>query len=398
MAVMESSPEPPRLTNVVGLSTLSDIRKACELDQKRIIASMQLTRSMEDWIALKSPRSAIIDEEEEEGDANSRKKLVPARSFSFLKPRWSKVVDRKVCVDECILSLEQAFLAHSAAFDLDGDGTICVEELILIFDRCALFDELFTPNKVRNYFSTWADGCNHIQGRNATLQDDGIGFQAFQTVLRWGADIKGVDFARCAEKVVRLSRKLCDKSSSVQRRLEVVFDAFCKKNPTRMSAFEFGTLCGKVGIYDENKFTMADVYSLFYKISGVVHGEGVDFEGFVSVLNEIGTRLDLEQHDEVFEMFAKAVEILDTDEETITRVRMRLRHAAGIVGGSDWRHFFRNLGHKQGVLGWDDFLELCRDKLHLADRDNHLRILFDKLDEDGSGELDIDDFIHFIGE
>jgi len=378
----------PRLAPAPGLSSLNGLRKTLDLDMKRADASVKLNKSMETWIARKSSEFQKKQEEKQ-------REAKAGRRHMNMSARKSKIHGRRMEDDSCILSLEQAFIAHSAAFDLDGDGTICVEELILILDRCSLFDEFFTPNKVKNYFSTWADGCNEIHALMAPLTDGAIGFPEFKDVLSWGADIKGVDFTQCAQRVVRLSRKLCDKSSSVQRRLEVVFDAFCKKNPTMMSAFEFGGLCQRVGVYREDKFTMGDVYSLFYQISGIVHGDGVDFEGFISVVREVGYRLEIGE--QVFEVFAKAVELLDTDEETVNRVKLRLKHAAQIVGGSDWRQFFQMQDpDKSGFIDWEEFLQMCRDKLHLNDRDSHLRILFDKLDADGSGELEIEELISFI--
>jgi len=311
---------------------------------------------------------------------------------SMRAPRKTRVSTTKLGMDEAaIISLEEAFRAHSAAFDLDGDGTICVEELILIFDRCSLFDDFFTPSRVRNYFTTWADGCNHVHGLTEPLGDDGIGFSDFKDVLSWAADMKSVDFATCVQRVVRLSRKLCDKAASVQRKLEVVFDAFCKKNPNHMSAFEFVNLCRTI------KFPLStgNVFSLFGHLPGGVQGKGLDFEGFIKVLGEVGQRLDI--GDEVFPTFAKAVEYLDTDEETIIRVKMRLKHAATIVGGSSWQNFFKDCDpDRSGLLDWDEFVTMCRTKLHLADRDNHLRILFERLDEDASGELSIEELIAFI--
>lgn len=379
-----------RLTEALGLSTLQELRKTLDMDQKRTDASVKINRSMSKWIAKKNPNFEENANIQDASDNHDYRK-------TMMKPRKSKIQGRRMENEECILSLEQAFLAHSAAFDLDGDGTICVEELIIILERCGLFDDFFTPNKIRNYFNTWAEGCNELQVLTAPLTDGSIGYPEFQDVLMWGADIKGVDFTQCAQRVVRLSRKLCDKSSSVQKRLEVVFDAFCKNSSVRITAFEFGGLCQKVGVYQEDKFTMGDVYSLFYQISGVVHGEGVDFEGFVSIIGQVGERLGIGE--EVFEVFAKAVELLDTDEETIIRVKMRLKQAAGIVGGSNWREFFHQCvpQHKgAGLLDWDAFLHMCREKLHLNDRDSHLRILFDKLDVDGSGDLEIDELFQFI--
>jgi len=388
MAVQVLEPmDSSRLTTAPGLTSLQGLRKACDFDVKRTDATIMLNNSMAEWVARKSPMYAGGDLAKIAGSQ---------RRLSFQKPRATKILGRKQNEDGFVMNLEEAFLAHSAAFDLDGDGSICVEELILILERCGLFDEFFTPTKIKNYFTTWAEGCNQQQRSSAPLTDGAIGFEEFQDVLRWGADIKGVEFAACAQKVVRLSRKLCDKSSSVQKRLEVVFDAFCKKLPNRMSAFEFGGLCQKVGIFQEDRFTMGDVYSLFYQISGVVHGEGVDFSGFIDILPQVGHRLGIEL-EEIQEIFAKAVELLDTDEETIIRVKMRLKHSAGVVGGSDWRHFFHACDpDASGYIDWDEFLAMCREKLHLNDRNNHLRILFDKLDVDGAGELNLDTLIRFI--
>lgn len=385
-----------RLSTAVGLTTLQGLRKTLDLDQRRTEASVSLNRSMQRWIEIKGP--AKDSPELPHGIENHREALCVSskslKSHISMAARKTSVHGKRAEFDPCILSMEQAFIAHSAAFDLDAGGPICVEELILILQRCSLFDDFFTPNKVRNYFCTWAEGCNELTTSEVPI-DEGLRYQEFEDVLRWGADIKGVDFTQCAQRVVRLSRKLCDKSSSVQRRLEVVFDAFCKKSSVYMSAFEFGGLCQKVGVYQDDKFTMGDVYSLFYQISGEVHGEGVDFEGFISVLKQVGERLEIGEA--VFEVFAKVVSILDADEETIARVKMRLRKAAGIVGGSDWRFFFHQCDPDNiGFFDWAHFLQMCRDKLHLNDRENSLRVLFDKLDLDGSGELQIDELIAFI--
>jgi len=289
--------------------------------------------------------------------------------------------------------LSGAFKAHAAAFDLDGNGTICVEELILIFDRCSLFDKFFTPNRVRNYFSTWAEGCNHSSRRAAPLDEDGIGFPEFEEVLRWAADMKGAPLSSCAQKVVSLSKRLCDSEASVQRKVEVVFDAFCKKTEHHMTAFEFGVLCRKLDL----PLGMGDVIILFKDLPGGLRGEGVDFQGFVRMLAAVGRQLGLGE--EIFPAVARGVGLVDTDVETLVRVKMRLKNAASVVGGSDWEGFFRACDTDQsGQIDWEEFLDTCRGKLHLADRDSHLRILFEKLDREGTGEFSIDDLIHFIGE
>jgi len=390
-------PESVHLTTASGLASLDDLKRQVRRDSSRTTANCALNKSMQTWIARKSSSYGenCDDLELASPKGSNRMSLMKARKSQISRKRTSMT-------DECIVSLEQAFLAHSAAFDLDGDGTICVEELIIIFDRCNLFDEFFTPNKVRNYFNMWAEGCNHANGTATALPDNGIGYDEFKVVLQWAADMKAQSIIDCAQKVVRLSRKLCDKSASVQKRLEVVFDAFCKKDPQCMSAFEFGNLCQKVDIYDQDKFSMGDVYCLFYEMNGVVHGKGIDFDGFIHVLGEVGTRLDIGE--EVYPIFARGVELLDTDEETVSRIKMRLRQAATIVGSTDrgstdWRQFFYTCDPDgSGSINWEEFLSMCREKLHLADRDCHLRILFDRLDDEGTGELNISDLVNFISD
>lgn len=387
VATSQEEVESPRiLTGASGLSTLESLQKTLDLDGRRANANIQLNKSMSEWICRKTPGNPSYRPSEN---------LPQPNEMLSQSCRTCKVNGVRNASTFCVVSLEEAFRAHSAAFELNGEGKICVEELIQILERCRLLDEFFTANKIRNYFSTWAFGCNHVHGVTDPLTHDGLGFQEFEDILRWGADIKGVDFESCAQRVVRLSRKLCDKSSSVQRRLEVVFDAFCKRKPDVMSAFEFGLLCQKMGVYQEDKFTMGDVYSLFYQISGVVHGDGVSFPAFIEVLRLVGERLEIGEA--LFDHIAEGVKSLDADQEMIARVKMRLMKAAEIVGGADWRAFFHSCDPDQsGTIEWDEFLAMCRDRLHLNDREPHLRILFDKLDLEGSGELPIDVLIEFI--
>jgi Ca2+-binding EF-hand superfamily protein len=307
------------------------------------------------------------------------------RTFSLSRNATIKAT-RKLDFDE-IFCLEEAYKVHVAAFDQDGDQRISVEELIIILDRCRLFDEFFTPFKVRNHFNTWADGCNH-HCLTKPLGDDGIGFAEFENLLRWAADVKCVDFGACVQKVVRLSSKLCDKAASIQRRLEVVFDTFGKQDNNKMSAFEFGNLCRKLDV----PFCMGDIFLLFSQHSGGLK-EGVDFEGFICVLREVGNKLKV--GDEIFATFARAVELMDTDEATLTRIKMRLRQAAGIVGGDDWKGFLLGCDHN-GSVDWPGFLHICREKLHLADKDSNLRILFERLDIEASGEISIQVIIDFM--
>lgn len=380
----------PRLTAAQGLSSLADLQKKAKMDVRRHAAAVGLEKSMGTWIARKTPTYGTVSYDD----------TIPAgfammQAYQAYDARAGSKMSVGSMVDESMQNLEQAFLAHVANFDLDGDGTIDVEELILIFDRCSLFDETFTPNKVRNYFKTLLDGCNHVRGLTNPMGEVQIGYEEFKDVLRFAADMKTEPIQECVLKVIRLSRKLCDKEAAVPVRLRVVFEAFAMKDHEHMFAFEFAKLCDTMQIYEEDRFTRADVYLIFYRRIEDVHGVGVDFDGFMGVLAEVGQRLDIGE--EVHDLFAKAVELLDTDGETISRVKVRLRQAASIVGGKDWAQFFLECDPDgSGSIDWDEFLAMCREKLHLAERDNHLKILFDRLDEDGSGELDISELIAFI--
>jgi len=393
------------------LRTLADLKMEVARDLRRTGASIALNKSMDSRLIRQSPRhtptsfgggSDLLSTPPTSpsgtvfsGPGGSRpgsrqERRISVRRTSVNQERSSQPMLRP----EDIFGLEEAFTAHTASFDMDGDGTINVEELIHIFDRCRLFNEHFTPEKVRDYFRTWAVGCNHHMGL-ATVppgDDEGIGFQEFKRVLHWAAAMNRIEMETCVRKVVCLSKRLCDKEASVQRRLEVVFDSFCKKHPTCMNAFEFGRLCRKL----ELRFSMGDIFSLFSMLPGGVQGDGVDFAGFVQLLAEVGTRLELGE--EVYSVFAGALELLDTDEETINRVRLRMRHSASVVSGPEWRKFFQDCDPDgSGLIDFDEFKELCRSKLHLTDKDSHLRLLFEKIDQDGSDELSIDELIAFVG-
>lgn len=396
--------DPPQklrgLSEATGLSSLPELQKQVDRDARRIGANIALNQSMGKWMERKRSAAALLRDEPAvvnnsigtpSSPPTSSREMALKRSVStFSQTRHKRVSGHRLHMDgDSIQGLEEAFNAHVAAFDMEGSNRICVDELILVLDRCRLFDDCFTPSKVRNHFSTWAEGCN-ISCTTEPLTDDGIGFQEFQFVLQWASDVKCVELERCVEKVVRLSRKLCDKEASVQRRIEVVFDSFCKQDSTRMTAFEFGNLCKKIDV----PVCMGDVFLIFGQQAGGLQ-EGVDFQGFVGVLQEVGKKLRI--GDEVFTTFARAVEFLDADDHTLTRIKMRLRQAASIVGGKDWQKFFHDCDKdNSGTLDWDEFLAICRERLHLADRDNHLRILFEKLDLDASGEISITSMIDFV--
>jgi len=47
-------------------------------------------------------------------------------------------------------------------------------------------------------------------------------------------------------------------------------------------------------------------------------------------------------------------------------------------------------------MDWDEFHHMCRERLKLTEKANHLKMIFEKLDRDDSGELSIDELIEFI--
>jgi len=297
---------------------------------------------------------------------------------------------------ELTTNLRTAFETIAASFDMDGDGTLDPEEVIHILGRCQMLDDVLTAGKVRDFFSMWSLGCNHILGDSLTKDDilDGIGFEEFESVLRWGADMKGVEFPRCTARVIRLSRKLCDGKSSDQRKLKTVFEAYCKKQPDRMNAFEFTNLCEKVGLYKRGEFSSGDAYAIFY--AACPNAGFVDFEGFMSLILDAG-RIMGKTDAEAASAFAHGVSKLEVDQNAIRRVKLRIKHAASNASNEGWRQFFQSCDPDQsGNMDWDEFFDMCRNRLKLDDSENHLKILFEKLDEDDSGELSIDELIEFI--
>jgi len=384
------------LTDPPTLATLSGLQDQLMLDSRRAGANIALNKSMTTWVTCKAEtvigqrKDGSRDLADERDQLSSRDS---SRSRLTTAPRMSRVLETRQFLNEReINSLQQAWDAHVASFTVEGDGRLNVEELIIILDRLRIFDESFTPSKVRNHLNTWADGCSK---EYLTSQPDGvevIGFEEFNCLMIWAADLKCVPYDDLIDRVIRLSRKLCDHAASLQRKLEVVFDAMCKTDPHRMSHFEFANLCRSIDL----PLCMGDIFLLFSQQSEGGLEKGVDYKGFIRVLQKVGHKLGFEEN-EVFRKFGQAVEALEFDEDTLLRIRKRLQKAAGIVGGNDWVQFFMNFDtDHSGTLDWEEFLNICRDKLHLADRDTHLKIVFERLDVEGKGEIAITAMIEFI--
>jgi len=358
-----------------SLHSLATTQREVSKDLRRTGASIAMNRSMDTWLSSmsKQPNGEAERDLLREGAPSTRTR---GRLSVTSERQWTQSRPH----DE-ITGLEDAFERHKASFDLDGDGSMGVQELIVILDRCQLYDGVFTPKKVRDYFKTL-----HVStGVHA------VKFVEFKNAIRWAADMRRLDLDTVVRRVIILSKRLCDREACVQKRLEVVFDSFCTKNPTYMSAFEFGGLCRKVAL----PLCMGDIFLLFSHVPGGVEGKGVDFHGFFGLVTKVGEQLQMGE--EIYAIFAKAVETLETDMTVITRLKVRLRVAAATVTGANWQNFF-NETDKDGsqCIDWDEFLQMCRTKLHMVDKESHVRILFENIDRDGSDSVSLNEIVAFI--
>jgi len=291
------------------------------------------------------------------------------------------------------ISLEEAYELHSHNFDADGDGTMGLEEIMLLLERCKFFDEFLTKKKARVYLLTWEGGCNHVVGLGRTRDSKGFGYEEFERLLQWVADIKMVPFDRLAGKVVGLSSQICDKSSSVRRKLEVVFQTYAVQEQGRMSVFEFAALCSKSGLYERGRFCTGDAHQIYHRHRGCA--ESIDFDGFLAVLTEVGRYSDAGTNIRL--KVASHCDSLKADEAMLSKLRLKMRVAACAIEGREWEHFFRSMdADGSGSLTWDEFYKMCRLQLHLLDHDNHLRTLFSRLDTDMCGEIAVEELISFV--
>lgn len=294
-------------------------------------------------------------------------------------------------------SLKDAFHAIAATFDTDGDGTLSPDEVVHILNRCMFFDENVPMDKAKNFFKTWSLGCNNVLGTDAGQEeiDDGIGWEEFEVLLRWLSDLKGIDFATACARTIRLCKKACDSRSSHTRRLETVFDAFCKQTDGYMNVHEFTRMCNQLDLQQPG-FATGDMFSIFAQVPNK-KPEGMDFEGFEHIIGLMAEKRGVDP-DAMAAEVAAGISRLETDEETIIKVKMKIKHAAAEASqGRDWREFFRSCDDDQsGCMDWDEFYHMSLNRLHLTERQNHLKFLFEKLDRDDSGELSIEELIAFM--
>merc|ERR1719401_71496 len=115
------------------------------------------------------------------------------------------------------------------------------------------------------------------------------------------------------------------------------------------------------------------------------------------MLARVGTSLQIGS--KIFHKFAAHADELEADETAQIKLKQRMRHLATDACGRDWRDFFLAQDEDgSGSMSWSEFYRMCRHKLHLTEHDNILRTFFARVDADLSGELTIEELIHFVGE
>jgi len=305
----------------------------------------------------------------------------------------SAVAPGELADEDCdgVISLREAFNLHAKNFDENEDGTIDSEEIIRLFGSCNILDDWLSVNKVRVYFRTLQEGYN-CMSRKADTGSTAIEYTDFVDLLRWASDLKGVPFEDLVSKLVRLAHRVSDKSSSMRQKLQIVFASAAIETKDYMSWLEFAGLCKKLAIYEDDDFNIADTYMLFKRHGG---DQGVDFDGFMQVLYAVGERLGINRL--IFQRFAAAVESREKDDEQIRRTRQRIWHAATTVAGRDWHGLFTEMdADGSGTITWLEFYEVCRNRLHLTDRVDVVRLLFERLDCDSSDDVSIQELVDFV--
>jgi len=374
-------PDPP-------LEVATRARSPPLVPEERAVADEGLEATLDVSASLEDQGSPVLGRSPSPGAVNdASSKAAQWREKSL----WAAAEQQ----GEGLISLEEAFELHSYNFDTHRDGTIGMEEILILLERCNFFDSFMTVRKVRVYLLTMQMGCNHLAGIGPQSLKNCLAHPDFERLLRWLADMKSVPFEKCVARVVALSAQLCDKSSSVVRKLEVLFETYGQQHPGRLTKFEFAHLCSKGSIYEKGKFCTGDAHTLFQRFPG--GAQGVDFSGFLAVVAEVGRYLEVGP--KVFLKFGAHCDSLKADDSIMQRLRMRMRNTAQTIAGRDWEAFFLEQDdNDSGSLSWAEFHQMCRQKLHMADHDNNLRTLFNRLDEDLSGEISIEELIDFVAD
>jgi len=80
-------------------------------------------------------------------------------------------------------------------------------------------------------------------------------------------------------------------------------------------------------------------------------------------------------------------------------MRARLKGAAQYLRGEDWDRIFREQNSDgTGKISFTEFRAMCRTVLRLQEPDSLLRVVFDSLDMDSSGDISIEELVEFVAD
>jgi len=86
----------------------------------------------------------------------------------------------------------------------------------------------------------------------------------------------------------------------------------------------------------------------------------------------------------------------------VSHMRVRLKEAAWCARGVDWVSLFHAEDKdRSGKIDWDEFRRMCRLRLRLNERkapDHYLRAVFQSLDDDHSGEVELEELLGFVAD
>mmetsp|Transcript_110968 Transcript_110968/g.324602 ORF Transcript_110968/g.324602 Transcript_110968/m.324602 type:complete len:362 (-) Transcript_110968:41-1126(-) len=85
--------------------------------------------------------------------------------------------------------------------------------------------------------------------------------------------------------------------------------------------------------------------------------------------------------------------------ELAEQVRSRLRGSAQFIAGEDWQRMLREQDRDgSGQVSFHEFRVTCRTVLKLQEPERSLKLIFDCLDYDGSGEISVEELIEFVSD
>lgn len=282
---------------------------------------------------------------------------------------------------------------------MEEDGnSFGIEELVTFLGVTGVLDHWLTAEKVRDYLQGVCEGVVTKQyggDLGTKFNPKGITWPHFQAFMYFAADMRGLSFQDIEAQVLRHFVANSDVSCSLKWRLSLVFEAFGKAVKGRMSPLEFASLCKVSGLIASagalQGFKIGDSLAMCKRFGA----HGPDFDGFCELLDEVAEKTSLEK--DVRQLVADTINTLDNDEFVVVRMRLNLKEAATNGSIVSWEALFREIDPDgSGQISWDEFRDMCRNKLSVQAKDWDLRRLFVKLDQDKSGELDQKELIDFI--